>query len=69
MDKYGPRFQIDQNRAAQEMTVEKYAENKIKMLAQDFKLGISSEEYFHFRELKTKEAIDAFARKIIMEKL
>ena len=70
MSGYGPKFQDGRNRAFGAMTVEEYAKYKIKILKRDFCLPITGEESFHFLfECKTKAAIDAYAHKLIMEKL
>lgn len=51
------------------MSLKAYAENKIWMLENDFLIELSKADEEHMYELPTKDAMDAFCRKLFMERL
>ena len=51
------------------MSLKAYAEGKIWMLEEEFLIKLSKAEIDHMHELPTKNAIDAFCRKIFNERL
>lgn len=50
-------------------TLENYIEEKICMLEEEFYLKLTDDEKYHFYRIKTEEAVDTYAQKLIMEKL
>lgn len=52
-----------------DLNPEQYAEKKIRMLIRDFGFVLRDEEIEHIKSLKTDNAIDRAARKIIFERL
>jgi hypothetical protein len=51
------------------LSLEAYAERKIFMLEDEFKIRLTKADKKHMHELPTKDAMDAFCRKIFSEKL
>ena len=51
------------------MSVEEYIEQKIKMLKNEFCLRLTFEDIEHFNSLKTKSAVDQYAHKLFVERL
>lgn len=53
----------------QNKTVKQYAEEKVKMLQEEFKLHLSDEEIYQFYEAKREIDIDRLARNIFINNL
>jgi hypothetical protein len=51
------------------MSLKAYAERKIWMLENEFLIKLSKAEEKHMYELPTKDAMDAFCRKLFSERL
>ena len=51
------------------INLQNYICDKIYLLEEQFKIKLTGEEKRHFFEIKTDAAVDAYARKLIMEKL
>jgi hypothetical protein len=50
-------------------SLQEYAEDKIWMLEEEFCMKLSKGDIKHMYELPTKDAIDAFCRKLFKERL
>ena len=52
----------------EQQEIREYADEKIRMLKEDFYVSVTPDEVDHFRMLVDKYAIDRYARDIIMTK-
>ena len=52
-----------------DVPLDKYIDRKLDMLRRDFKIYVTKAEEKHMIALPTEMQVDAFARKLIMEKL
>lgn len=52
-----------------DIPISQYISEKIDMLSREFYIELTDEDIRHFIELKTEPAVDAFAHKLLVDRL